>query len=194
MILSLKEILNYRNVCPICQQSLYLKCETSTRYKPGVYGDNFKINYGQSDKVARYINFYNDGTYKPSSLYDANPNYLSEIIFRKYCKKCSVKGHTGDTAAGTTILNRISKKGYYYSFRCKIENGSYKPEILREYFSLMKESLFIIDNHFLENKLFLEKIKAIDSRWKMQVEAKKLDHYKDGDHLIKMVVDYITFS
>lgn len=190
--MNLEEIITYRNNCPICKAPLMIKSENSG-YKISVFDDYFKVDYKGPN--VRNIKFYYNGAYKANTTFDNYPNYLSDVIIRKYCKTCFVKGKTMDSYAGNTFLDRIAKAGYYYSFKCKVYNGTFTPIIIREYFSLQQgKCLNIIDNHFLENKLCLDKFTTIDDRWIFDTESKDLRHFKDEEDFINLINLYSTFS
>ncbi len=191
--MNLQEILNYRNTCPICTEPLFIKSEESA-YKAGIYDDGLKIEIGRI-APKRNVNFYMNGTYKSNTAFDAFPNYLSDVTIRKYCKKCVVKGKSTDFPAGFMSIARLNFRGYYYTFRCKIGNGDYHPEIIRELFSYNHEgSLFMMDNHFEEKKLCYSKFTTLDSRWGLALQPKLMDKYKTANDFVELMRNYMIFS
>lgn len=181
--MNLKDIINYRSHCPICKRKLLIKSEMN-KFKAKIIDGNLKISSKNLSKSALII----------EEKYESDiPD--DQIVIRKYCNSCYVKGKTLDTKVGGMPLASIVSKGYYYSFVIRLDKGICHYLMLREYFSLQKDkTLHIIDNSFKENKLSLEKLKTINDRWVLKSEAKDLSQYLNAESLVQMMNLFTIFS
>lgn len=190
--MNIKEILNYRNTCPICSEPLSIKSEASA-YKATVQNNELKIEIGRI-APKRNVRFLQDGTFKANTFFDAHPNYISDITIKKYCGTCFIKGKSTDFHAGFMSIGRLCLRGYYYTFRCKIQDGTYIPSMIRELLCYRKDkSLYSMDNHFEEDKMCLSKFTNLDTRWGLELKPKLMESHT-ADSVVELIKNYMIFS
>ena len=185
--MNLTEILNYRTNCPICTKPLCIKSE-NTFNNITLKKEGFRIFAG-----ANYVDFNFDGSLS------ASPNYifylnLSDIIIRRYCKRC-IHPYLSGTATGWVLIKDLTKKGYFHSFKVRIDEGKFEPELMRESLMQLHEgSYYFIDNNFSVGDMSVQKMKTLNDRIKLDLTAKSLSQYADAQAIRDLVNMYVLFS
>ncbi len=188
--MNLTEILNYRTHCPICTKPLCIKSE-NTFNNITLKKEGFRIFAG-----INYVDFNYDGTFTANENYNYEFDMdLSKIVIRQYCKRCVYPFNSMDLGTGTVILKYMKKKAYFYSFKLKMDAGTFEPELSRESFMQLHEgSYYFLDNNFLMGDMSVQKMKTIADRMKLDLTAKNINAYADAQSIRSLINMYAVFS
>lgn len=175
--MNLKEILDYRQTCLICQSNLTLK-SYETVSVPDPFIDDEGIHFYQSNDDF-YSIFRFDGTYKKMKYY--NSMYTNPITFTKTCLHCD-----NISIFGSTTIKHIG----HYSYNFQIygdSSGNYVYYLNREQLFFNSGNIFVT--------VFSDKISYIKMAQKeIKFPMVKTSFFNNIEELNDKINTYILLS